>query len=519
MNCAYGNTRLARLLVRLCAVGNVLAFFLMCEASSAVSGPGAAGWLLFGAGMVVGNAVTGIYALQQGLVFEWLRERQWKAVCAGLGSNFVGERTRRIANPFWALGGSLTREYAQKTFPKLREVRGNRESWTGVVIPFAGQKVDDYNDHIEAFALSFNVPYVSFEKTGTGVIRIRCGPVQVPDMYAYPVEQLAVPAPAATDVAAVLKAVPMARDIDGRPWYMPIEENHILIGGESGSGKNSLTWSLVFGLRQARQAGLVKLWGLDPKKVELSFGREHWDEYADTAEGMVELLEKAVADLLERNAQIQGIARKIEPSPDLPLNVIVIDELAYLSEFVPDPKLKKRAEAAMAAILLLGRATGYVLVACTQTALKEVISLRDHYLTKIGLRMPASQVDLLFGKGAWESGCKCDQIPFKDAGAGCAYVLEETSNKPLLVRAAWCSDEAIRMMLANPQAFGVAFDEPLQQYAQGYTGADASVQLGFDGQPLDTGQPAPQQLRWEELPPEVQRAALQYAQQWLHRQD
>src|SRR2546423_6960202 len=137
----------------------------------------------------------------------------------------------------------------------------------------------------------------------------------------------------------------MARDIDGKPWFMPIEENHVLIAGESGSGKNSFTWSLVFGLAQARQAGIVRLYGLDPKKVEMSFGREHWDEYADTTEGMVELLEKAVADLLERNAHIQGKARKIEPSPELPLNVIVIDELAYLSEFVPDAKMKKRAEA------------------------------------------------------------------------------------------------------------------------------------------------------------------------------
>jgi S-DNA-T family DNA segregation ATPase FtsK/SpoIIIE len=191
----------------------------------------------------------------------------------------------------------------------------------------------------------------------------------------------------------------------------------------------------------------VKLWGLDPKKVELSYGAEFFDELRDTPEGMVELLEKAVADLLERNARIQGIARKIEPNPDLPLVVIVIDELAYFSEFVPDAKLKKRAEAAMAAILLLGRATGYVLVACTQTSLKEVISLRDHYLTKVALRMPASQVDLLLGKGAWENGAKCDQIPFKDAGAGCAYILDEQSSEPRLVRSAWISDEAIRASL------------------------------------------------------------------------
>jgi hypothetical protein len=67
-------------------------------------------------------------------------------------------------------------------------------------------------------------------------------------------------------------------------------------------------------------------------------------------------------------------------------------------------------------------------------------------------------------------------------GAGSAYVLEESSNKPLLVRAAWCSDEAIRMMLANPQAFGVETDNSLRQYERGYTGA-VVPQLDFDGKP------------------------------------
>ena len=97
------------------------------------------------------------------------------------------------------------------------------------------------------------------------------------------------------------------------------------------SWKKFLDLVLVFGLAKARNAGIVRLWGLDPKKVELAFGRQCWDEYADTVEGMIELLEKAVNELLERNKLIQGKARKIAPSPEMPLNVIIIDELAYLS--------------------------------------------------------------------------------------------------------------------------------------------------------------------------------------------
>src|SRR5690348_14279427 len=90
------------------------------------------------------------------------------------------------------------------------------------------------------------------------------------------------------DARQSLKALPIAIDIEGRPYSLPLEGNHTLIGGESGAGKNSWTWNIVFGLRQARAAKLVKLWALDPKRVELAFGREHWDEYADTVEDMVE---------------------------------------------------------------------------------------------------------------------------------------------------------------------------------------------------------------------------------------
>jgi len=181
MNCAYGNTRLARFLVRLCAVGNVLAFFLMCEASSAVSGPGTAGWLLFGAGLVVGNVVTGIYALQQGLVFEWLRERQWAAVCKGIGGNFVGVgRAKFQPNPLWAVGGSAGKVVRQVKYPKLRDIRGTRDSFTGIVYPFAGQNVDDYIQMADRFALSFKVPCVVFDLDEHGLIRIRAGQVPVP---------------------------------------------------------------------------------------------------------------------------------------------------------------------------------------------------------------------------------------------------------------------------------------------------------------------------------------------------
>ena len=98
----------------------------------------------------------------------------------------------------------------------------------------------------------------------------------------------------------LLKAVPVARDIDGKPWHMPIEGQHVFVAGRTGGGKNSWTWSLVLRLAPARRVGLVRYWGIDPKRIELAIGRGWWDYYADTDEGMVELLKQCVEDMQER---------------------------------------------------------------------------------------------------------------------------------------------------------------------------------------------------------------------------
>ncbi|HJT55284.1 MAG TPA: FtsK/SpoIIIE domain-containing protein [Ktedonobacteraceae bacterium] len=444
MNSAYGNTRLARQLVKFATFIDVALLGIVC---STLNNDGAgAGWSILLALAV--NGGVGFYAVRSGLVFELRLERRWKAVCVGLGGRFASHQVKLIANPLWWFGGSLTREHAQVIVPKFRDARGDFDGFTATIIPFAGHTVDMYTENADAFALGFyGAPYVTFELV-RGTIQMRVGQVPVPEKYEYMLHALP-PAPASP--AAVLQAVPMARDINDAPWYMPIEGNHILLVGRTGSGKSSWIWSLVFGLAEARQAGLVRLWGLDPKRLELAYGMEWWDEYAYTAEGMAELLEKAVADMLERNNDLQGKARKFTPSPETPLQVIIIDELAFLSGAI-DKKLQQRAQTAMRTILWLGRAAGYSLVGASQDPRKEVLGERDFYPTKVALGMEAPMVDLVLGEGAWDAGAKAEQLPMREAGAGCAYIKDELNTKPLLVRAAWCSDEEIRHRLSSSTA-------------------------------------------------------------------
>jgi S-DNA-T family DNA segregation ATPase FtsK/SpoIIIE len=248
---------------------------------------------------------------------------------------------------------------------------------------------------------------------------------------------------------ALLRAVPVARDIDNRPWHMPIEGQHVFIASRTGGGKNSWTWSLVLCLALAWLAGLVKFWGCDPKRIELAIGRGWFDYYADTDEDMVKLLEQCVDDMQERMSAMQGVTRKFTPSPQTPLNVIIIDEMAYLSFYMADKKLRERADKAVRTLLTQGRAPGYACVAAVQDPRVETCGYRNMFPLRIaGGLNEATQVDMVLGKGMHEAGAHCELIPLNEPGV--AYVLDaEHMMQPLLVRAPRCDDVVIQRVLAS----------------------------------------------------------------------
>jgi len=276
---------------------------------------------------------------------------------------------------------------------------------------------------------------------------------------------------------ALLKSVPMAKDSDGRVWHMPIMGQHVFIAGRTGGGKNSWTWTLVLLLALAWRAGLVKFVGLDPKRIELAIGRGFFDYYADTDEDMVKLLEQCVDDMHDRMSAMQGIARAFTPSQSAPLNVIIVDEMGYLSAMMPDKKLRARADAAITTILTQGRAPGYALVGAVQDPRKETCGYRDMFPLRIaGGLNEAKIVDLVLGDGAHDAGALCEQIPVGKAGAGVAYVLDaERMMKPRLVRAPWCSDEVIQQVLADMTADAVK-DEQLDGHFQSQPGWQFKVE-------------------------------------------
>jgi S-DNA-T family DNA segregation ATPase FtsK/SpoIIIE len=318
-----------------------------------------------------------------------------------------------------------------------------------------GEHVDEVSVRLLAGQCPAQVEAVTDQLAHTfGALRCRCrtvGPGRVRleftrhDRLDQPVPAL--PVPEQVD----LTAVPVGVLEDGTPWTVPLLGNHLLIAGATGSGKGSVVWSLLRALAEPIHFGLVRVWGLDPKGgMELSLGAPLFTRlaYTDPA-ALVCLLEDAVAVLRQRADRLRQLGiRRHEPSVALPLILLVVDELAALTAYLPDRDLKRRAELALQLLLSQGRACGVLVVAAVQDPGKDVVGFRDLFPLRVGLRLVEDvQVDMALGRGARHRGAECDRIPASLPGVG--YVLPDGAPEAVRVRAGWVTDGDLTEMCAR----------------------------------------------------------------------
>ena len=304
-----------------------------------------------------------------------------------------------------------------------------------------GQSPEAFADRTVNLAHAFGAQLCRVRDTKPGLVMLE---FVRSDTLADPIGALLV------DPVVNLAALPVGRCEDGSPWLLRLLGSHLLIAGATGSGKGSLIWSAVRALLPAILGGWVQVWALDPKRMELSFGRDLFTRYADTAATMVRLLEDAVGEMHDRAAKFAGTTSTFTPSLEFPFLVVLVDELAFLTAYQPDRDLRKRAEAAIATLTSQGRSVGVCVVGALQDPRKDVISLRNLFPTRIALRLDESdQVDMVLGDGARDRGALADEIsPLPLVGAGVGYVRLEGSPQVVRVRAAYVADEDIRAMAA-----------------------------------------------------------------------
>ena len=355
----------------------------------------------------------------------WKRRRSWKVyrtrwtnVCAlhGLTRTLNGS----------VLVPPLARPVIGYTFDRL------------TVRMLAGQTIDDWSRNADAFAQTF----------GARSVQVRSSQPAVVQMVIVHADTLGAMMPVPSAVEAVdLTRVPVGTTELSRPWCVGIEGHHVLIAGATGSGKGSVVWSIVAGVAPAVRDGLLELWVIDPKGgMELGRGSALFTHFSyDAGERSLSLLTDAATVLAERADRLRGISRQHTPTPSDPLILIVIDELASLTAYQTDRKLRAETEQVLGVILSQGRAVGVSVVACVQDPSKDVITLRQLFPTRIALRMSEpSQAGMALGAGARERGALCDLISDKQPGVG--YVAEDGSADIVRVRSFYVNDSDIDIL-------------------------------------------------------------------------
>jgi S-DNA-T family DNA segregation ATPase FtsK/SpoIIIE len=409
------------------AVAAVLVFGYVYEGASRINAGALAS---LAATVTVLLAVTGAVAWWwRSLPFNRIR-RTWAPLVRGLG--LVQMQKAHVPG-----GGTIQVE----TLPKIR-LRPVRHGYQVTVKLLPGQTPEQYGKHLEAFTHQWRALDVQITSPKRGIVHLRA-------YFSDPLRKTvaALPEPAQTD----LRAVPVGRQIDGSAWLLRLLGTHVLLVGATGAGKGSVQWSTVRGLLPGIRDGWVHIIALDPKRMELSFGRRLFHAYAAEAEAMVELLEQTAADMQERADRYAGKVRDFRPSVTEPFVLVLIDEVAFLTAYQPDKKLRERALAAMATLTTQGRAVGYCVFAALQDPRKEVMGIRGLFPTTIGLRLEEdTQVDMVLGDGALARGARCHEID--EATPGVGYVRLEGSRQVARVRAAYVSDEDIDTMAAETPA-------------------------------------------------------------------
>jgi DNA segregation ATPase FtsK/SpoIIIE, S-DNA-T family len=212
---------------------------------------------------------------------------------------------------------------------------------------------------------------------GLGVLscRIRTGPPGGIVLELVRRDALAVPIPAMPiPVLPDLRALPVGRCEDGTVLALRLHGTHLLIAGATGSGKGSYLWGLVRALLPAIVAGLVRIHACDPKLMELAFERllfERYGCYAAAPGQIASLLEADVAAMQDRASRYAGRQREHTPTVKEPFVVVLVDEVAFLTAYQPDRKLRERTLGALATLTTQGRAVGYSVVAALQDPRKE----------------------------------------------------------------------------------------------------------------------------------------------------
>lgn len=419
---------------------------------------GLAGWLLRHPLVLLGAGVLGVLwwawgpfaagglvvlVLVVGLLWRWRKpvsfdRRCWRHVRAGFLRLLVYEPRW----PRWARACRLVWESDEigEVLPRLRSVTSG-PCWDELRIRMVpGQRQRDFEEAAESLAQSRKVARCVVREVAPGVLSVgfarRDGlatGVTLPDI------------PDVTGDEQDLTRVHIGSGEYGNAWHVPVLGNHVFGAGMTGAGKGSILWGVVRQLAPAISCGRVRLSMIDPKGgMEAEMGRELYYAYArDEPDDILALLSARVDAMDARKRELRGRVRRLDPTREQPLDLLIIDELAAVTKYLGDRKKQAEAERLIGLLLSQGRAPGQLVHAYVQEPTKDVVPMRSLFPYRVAMRLDSPmQVDMVLGDGQWERGAWADRIA--PSTPGTAYVVEEGVREPLRMRAGYTSDDEIR---------------------------------------------------------------------------
>ena len=192
--------------------------------------------------------------------------------------------------------------------------------------------------------------------------------------------------------------IPIGQGRRGAVWRSLLDTGHILVGGESGSGKSTWLHAMLIALLSAYKADELWLALIDPKQVEFQV-------YQDTPHLLAPLVTEAdgasaltarLLDELDRRRALFARAgarnlvnyRHLTGEP-LPLVLLVVDEV---TDIALEAGLKSSFYENLIRLVSKGRAFGLVVVLATQNPKAEVLNtlIRGNMSTRIAFRVAAN---------------------------------------------------------------------------------------------------------------------------------
>ncbi|MHA7653046.1 FtsK/SpoIIIE domain-containing protein [Mycobacterium sp. ML4] len=349
----------------------------------------------------------------------------WQKLCKRCGLSAAEQLTRRDSE-----GRQVTS--TRWSHPKLLATDVSRTALRLTVRARMGQTVEDLERAVPAIRDAAGAHSARSVVVSPGTLRIEL----------VMQEQLSTVGNAVPPTAVTTARVTLGRCENGSAWSLQLSGRHTLTVGCSGAGKGSVFWGIACGLGPAVAAEVVRLVGIDLKYgIELSVGSDLFTKIAITEADAVETL-AALEKLMDQRGQLMaGRSRQHSASRDTPLVVLLIDELAGLTNYLSDPAMCKAAKASLSRILSKGRGLGIVVAAFVQDPRKEIIPMRELFTQTIALRLRSrDEVAMVLGDGMVDKA-PAHRISPDQPGTG--YVIAE-DGQVTRVRSDFWSDDQIR---------------------------------------------------------------------------